>query len=442
MPTINEDIFQEEDSLAQNQQLHLLLFRILPYWPWIVLAILFGFMGARVYLRYATSVYAVKARVIVNDDSQQKTANLVDIVQLDTRNMSTETEKEMEIMRSRNLLAQLARNLQLNVQYGSKGYINSGQSFDDGPFKLILEHPDSISSSFSGSVVVMNEKIKFNDIMYPCDTFVQSTYGKIKWHINRAYVNKTKDEDWYVNVETIHKTVNQLKDALTIEPISKQSSILDLAYNDALPHRGLIILSSLLELYGTSTIDYKSRISENTLRFLDERLRLISGELSGVEKNLQNYKTRNDIVDLSAQATVILDQLKETDSKISGLDVKLDVLDKIKDYVTHRNSSDSEIPATLGIDDPVLIDLLNQLYKAEFELQKVKQTSGSKNPRIEVLQETIDKLRPSILSSLNNLRTGLQTSLQRLRSDNNKFNSVLNKMPVKERELLDISRQQ
>ncbi|MGH2647337.1 MAG: GumC family protein, partial [Ginsengibacter sp.] len=432
----------KEDSLDQNQQLQRLVFRILPYWPLILLFILIGFLASRIYLRYATKIYAIKARVIVNDDSKEQTANLVDIVQLDTRNMSTETEKEMEILGSRELLSQLTANSQLNVKYGYKGYIKFFQNFKNTPFKLELDDPYSITTTVSGDVEIMDNKVKFKGIIYPCDTFMESDFGKIKWHINQENINKLNNAELYVSVQPIATTVDQLQSDLTIEPISKQSSILAITYDDALPDRGVNILTNLLALYGSTSVDYKSRMSENTLRFLDERLKLVSGELSGIEKNLQNYKTSNDIVDLSTQGTVLLNQLQITDTKISDLDVQMDVLNNIEKYVLTRNNTDSQIPATLGITDPVLNDLLNQLYQAEFTLQKVQQTSGSKNPQINVLQQAIDKLRPSIITSISNLKSGIKVSRSQLQSENDKLNGVLNKMPVKERQLLDISRQQ
>ena len=128
-------------------------------------------------------------------------------------------------------------------------------------------------------------------------------------------------------------------------------------------------LENLISLYGSSTVDYKSRISANTLRFLDERLRLVSQELSGVEGNLQNYKSTQGITDLSAEGTLFLDQLKQTDAKISELDVQLEVIKQIEQYVAQRNSSNSEVPATLGITDPVTTNLLNQLFILTFLLE-------------------------------------------------------------------------
>lgn len=439
MENISNETNHPSDSLEHNQQLHKMLFRILPYWPVVVFAILFGFLVSRIYLRYATKMYSIKARVIVNDDSQQKTANLVEIMQLDTRNMSTETEKEMEILGSRDLLGRLTEKLQLNVHYIYKGYIKSFQNFKNMPFSLELANPDSIKENVSGEVQISHNKIVFNNVEYPCDTFVQSDFGKIKWHINREDLGST---DWYVNIDPIPTTVTDLQKSLTIEPISKQSSILSVTYTDPLPERGVLILNTLFSLYGSSSVDYQSRMSENTLRFLDDRLKLVSGDLGGIEKELQEFKTRNDIVDLSAQGNVILNQLQTTDEKISELDVQMDVLNQVEEYVNHRNNTDSKVPATLGLTDPILSDLLNQLFQAEFTLQGIQQTSGSKNPKIEVIEGTINKLKPSILTSIKNLKSSIKVSRQQLQGNNDKLNSVLNKMPVKERQLLDISRQQ
>ena len=104
-------------------------------------------------------------------------------MQLDTRNISTETEKEMEILGSRNLLGILAGNLQLNVQYVAKGYIKSGQNYKNIPFKLELEDPDSVSEKVYGRVEIVNDKIKFNNILYPCDTY----HSKQFWQYKMAY---------------------------------------------------------------------------------------------------------------------------------------------------------------------------------------------------------------------------------------------------------------
>ena len=442
MSNTTADLNNQEEQRDQKDELKRIFFRIVPYIPLIILAVLMGIGASYVYLRYATSTYAAKARLIVNDDTQQKNSNLLDIVKLDTRDLSAETEREMQILSSRDLLRHLITKLQLNVLYSQKGYVKSGEYVENIPFKLEVLKPDSIMATISGEVEVINNTIRFNDIQYPVDSLVRSDFGLIIWHINKDYKPYSNINKWFVTIRTIPATLEFVKKALTVDPISKQSSILDLAYIDALPERGVNILNNLISLYGTTTVDYKSRISANTLSFLDGRLKLVSEELSGVEKDLQSFKTSNNIVDLNTEGSLFLEQVKETDTKLGELDVQIDVLNKIEQYVTNRNNSNNAIPATLGTTDPVLTGLLNQLYESEFELQKVKQTSGSKNPQIVVYEDAIAKLKPSILTSIGNLKMGMRASRQRLQMDNNKIGGTLNKIPQKERLLLDISRQQ
>ena len=74
--------------------------------------------------------------------------------------------------------------------------------------------------------------------------------------------------------------------------------------------------------------------------------------------------------------------------------------------------------------------------------QVVKQISGSKNPQIQVLEEMVAKLKPSILASIKNLKIGIDLSRKHLQNDNDKITATLGKIPQKERLLLDISRQQ
>ena len=436
------DFNDQDESLKQKKQIKRLFFRLLPYTLFIILALVIGIALSYIYLRYTTPTYATKARLIVNDDTQQKNTNLLDLMQLDYRDISAETEREMEILRSRDLLGILVNKLQLNILYSQKGYIITGEVFKNMPFTLELQHPDSITSTVNGEVEIINKSIRFNGKFYPVDTLVKSDFGNIRWHINQAYQPSVDIEKRFVTIQPIAAAVNKVQSALTIQPISKQSSILELTYNDALSERGIKILNNLIDLYGTTSVDYKSRMSANTLNFLDVRLRLVAEELSGEEKKLQTFKTDQGVVNLSTEGNLFLEKLKEADTKIGELDIQLDVLNQIEHYVTRRNNTNSPIPATLGTTDPVLTGLLNQLYQAEFDLEKTKQISGSKNPQIGVYEEVIARLKPSILTSINNLKLNMQASRQRLQADNNRVTATLGKIPQKERLLLDISRQQ
>ena len=432
----------QQDSKEQGEQIQRLVYRILPYWPLVAVALLLGIGGANIYLKYQVPVYIATARLVVNDDTQQKSANLQEIFKLESKSVTSETEREMQVITSSELLRKVAIKMQLNVLYIVKGRLKSSDYYGNIPFRLELEDPEAINNYFSGEAQIAGNQIRFNDVLYPLDTFVMSGFGKIRWSVNKDYVETVKLDKILISIQPIGAAVGKLKGSLSISPISKGSSIVDFSMTDVVPDRAVDVLTNLIYIYGTSTVDYKGRIYENTQKFLDGRLRLVADELSGVEKKLTAYKSSEGIIDLSKEGEFYLNQLKSADARIAEINVQLEVLKQTEEYVKQRNISKNPIPASLGMTDPVLTGLLNQLYQKEFDLEKTKQVSGSKNPDIAVYEQEIGQLKPSILASINNLRNSIIISRQRLQADNSQLNASLNKIPVKERVLIDISREQ
>lgn len=434
----------QDDVLDKNEQIQRFIYRLLPFWPFIIVALIIGYIGAKIYLRYQMPIYSVKARMIVNDQTEQKSANLQEILKIDTKNLTSETEKEIQILSSKDLLTKVANKMQLNVTYSQKGRILTKQFYgDDLPFYIEMESPDSVKNIITGMASLVDDKtVKFGEEVYPVDSLISSQFGNIRWRRSKNLSDFKSKEEYIVTIRPLIMTVNNLKSSIRIEPISKQSSILDVSYLDEIPARAVAILNNLIYLYGTSAIDYKSRIYQNSQVFLDKRLNLIADELSGVEKDLEKFKSSQGIVDLSSEGVLYLNQVKEADKKISEIDIQLDILNQISQYINKRNNSNDQIPATLGIEDPVLTSLLTQLYQAESELQKTIEISGTKNPQVDVYEEAIKKLKSGIITSINNLKLNMLASKKRLEAENSKMSGLLNRIPLKERLLLDISRQQ
>jgi tyrosine-protein kinase Etk/Wzc len=441
-PVYNPDFEDNVPAVDSGEKFRQFIYRILPFWPLFVIAILGGLICAYTLLHYATPIFQAKTRLVVNDETQEKSTNLHSIFNLDTRDLSNETEKEIEIIRSKDLLKKVASQLQLNVKYFGKGKIKAVERYEDAPFKLELEKPDSIKGLITGDAKISGKNILFKGILFPVDTFIDTKFGKIKWYINPNNKTNNAEATWIVSINSTENIARQLKSAISVTPISKKSSIVDVVFADLFPDRSVKVLNTLIEIYGKYGVDFKSRLYANTKQFLDERLNIVADELNGVEQKLQELKTSEGIIDLGTEGDLYLNKLKQGDAKIGEIGVQIDVLNEVEQYVVKRNSNTSNIPATLGITDPVLLTLLNQLYQAEFELEKIKQLSGDKNPQIEVLEQVIKKLRPSILSSISNLKINLETSRKALESDNLKLSGILNKIPIKERLLLDISREQ
>jgi capsular polysaccharide biosynthesis protein len=251
-PKISHETDLQENALEKNQQMQYLLFRLFPFWPWIALALIMGYTTAYILLRYSTPVYQVKTRIIINDNSQEKSANLQEIIKLDTRNLSSETEKEIETIRSLDLLKKVVSKLQLNVVYSGKGNIKSSQLNKNLPVTLELANPDSVKTALSGEVKIIGKQISYNGELFPVDSFVNTSIGNISWHINKNVQPGSTNSKFIVAVTPVASMARQLKGAISVTPMSKQSSILDIASVDVFTERAALILNTLIEMYGTT----------------------------------------------------------------------------------------------------------------------------------------------------------------------------------------------
>jgi len=433
------------DSLNQEnkQNFSSLLFRVWPYWRFILIALIVGIGVSFFYMRNATRYYGAQAQVVVNDDSQEKDNNLnVSSANQDEQAKLSEVEKQIEIIRSNALLADVANKLQLNIQYSEDGTFKPNAQLLNSPLSIELLSPASIKEEIVGRVKIIASKneVEFDGIAYPADSVVNVRLGKVRWNIIDTTIpdNKTL----HLKILPLSALTEQLKERLSVSQLSKQSSILELNIIDEIPERAESILNTIIDVYGESDQVDKRKLLENTLDFIDDRLRLVSTDLKSVETSLRDYKSRGGITDLANEGQIYLGQVKENDQRLSEIDVQLNVLQEVESYLTKRNQSANSAPATLGLSDQVLVTLLSQLFQDEFDLEKLERLSGEKNSQVIILKERIEKRRNSILESIRNLTTSLQTSRRALLANNDNYNRSLRSIPEKERTLMNITRDQ
>ncbi len=179
-----------------------------------------------------------------------------------------------------------------------------------------------------------------------------------------------------INVKNIARG---LANKIKITPSGKVSTVIDLTLEDEIPIRGEDILNELIRVYNKAAIQDKNLLAANTLTFVEQRLQYVVNELDSVEGALQSYKTSKNIVDISEQGRVFLQNVGVTDKQLSEINIQLEVLDQVERYVLSKEETPGIVPATLGVGDPILLQLLQKLYELESQYGTMKKTTGENN---------------------------------------------------------------
>lgn len=433
----------KKNGLQQDNIVNQILFRYLPYWPLFIIMLLLGLLSAYIYIRYKTPVYEATATILVKDEKK----GIDDSQIMESLNLfggKKIVENEIEIMRSRTLLQEVVKNLKLYSPIFEEGKVNTVPVFEKSPIIVELREPDSLAPA-EKIYFVYNKVAKLVTIEgkeYPIDQWVNSPWGVMRFLPNQYYYTPAEIKPLYFSLAPVKAAVKYLDAQLSINPTSKQSTVIVLKVKDPIPKRGELILNELINVYNGAAIKDKNLLAGKTLRFVEDRLHLVVSELDSVEANIQKYKTKNNIVDISSQGQLFLQSVGASDNKLSEIGVQLSVLKEVEDYVRSQKEDAGIVPSTLGINDPVLGDLLTRLYDTQSQYERLRMTTAENNPIVVSLRDQINRIKPGILANIASQRRNLEASRSNLASTSNHYSSMLRTIPQKERELVEISRQQ
>jgi tyrosine-protein kinase Etk/Wzc len=435
----------ENSKLKETEEISIgdLLYKYMAFWPLFLLFIIVGLSGAWLYLRYKMPVYQTTATLLIKDDKNSNPGK--DLMQaFDMFGSKKSVENEVEVLQSKTLMQEVVKNLHLYAPLTVKGRVVAQSAYLISPLVVEVKEPDSLKE-VKLVHFMFNEgrqSVGIEGNVYPLNQWVITTFGILKFLPNKYYKQGDKEQNLYFSLVPIKKAANNTLKEIKIASSSKESTVIDLSIEGEVPKRGEDILNELLKVYNQAAILDKNKLAANTLKFVNDRLGYVVNELDSVEGKLQTFKSQNKITDISTQGKIYLETVATNDQKVGEINMRLSALDEVENYVKSNGGIGGIVPATFGIADPVLTQLLKNLSDLELQYTQTKKIVPENNPAVVALVDGINKLKPGILENIQNQRKNLQAGRSDLTGTNNQFSSMLKTIPEQERELLSISRQQ
>jgi tyrosine-protein kinase Etk/Wzc len=427
----------------ENNFLSQMLFRYLPYWPLFAALIVVCLGVSYIYLHfYKIPLYETKAAILIKDENKgvDDSRAFQEFNLLTTKKI---VENEIEVLQSRALMDPVVKRLGLYAQVFEKDELVSRSAYESSPIRIDVKNAKAIEEQVdvpfsydekSLQVIIDNKRYSLNQ-------WVKTPYGELMFTPNN-YKSRVPENPLYFSLINPKSVTQSLLSGISVTPSSKLSTVINISLRDESPKRAENILNELLSEYGKSALALKTSLATNTLSFIDERLQLMGNELAEIERKIQQYKSSRSAVDIGTQGKLFLENVSLNDQKLSDINMQMAVLNQVEQYVNSKERAGSIVPSTLGVENPVLTQLLERLYTAELEHERLKQTTAENNPMMLSLADQIEKIKPSILENIRNQRSSLTASKNNIQATNNAYASMLQSIPTKEKELLEISRDQ
>ncbi|GAB3804775.1 polysaccharide biosynthesis tyrosine autokinase [Spirosoma humi] len=427
-------------EVEPQPNLRAMLMRYVRNWPWFVVSLVLALGAAYVYLLYQPPGYKVKASLLIKDEKKGMGGESM-LKELDIFTPSKVVENEVEILKSYTLMDRVVTNLGLDVHYYTPTRTVKKEIYGDSPIRLLVEKPvaqlpdEALEFTFNDA-----KTVNLNGSPYPVNQSIQTPYGQLRV-LTRKQLN-SKMEPLIVSIADHTETVEGYLGNLTVEPTTKQATVLMMTLDEAVPDKGVAILNQIINEYNKEAVIDKNKEAGNTLNFIENRLGLISGELSTVEKEVELYKSTQGITDLGVQAQTFLSTVKDNDTQLNEVNIRLSALGDVERYLQHQDGQSGLAPATLGLSDPILTGLLVKVSELEAKRDEVSRTMSPNNPLVQSLDSQLKTLKASINENVQTIRQQLTSNRGLLMANNQRLEGMIRTVPGKERALLNITRQQ
>ena len=425
---------------------------ILRKWHYFLIAGVFFTGLALLYVRFTLPVYQASSSILI-DDEQSSPANVSDLLSSDLFGTNLNLPTEIGILRSRTVIQETIKRLNLEVQYWSTTNFPTQPLYPKSPIKVevdtfIREYKDL---AFSITVIdsnYFNLEVEYDGDKLPAFYLNQKfAFGQdietkhFKFRLQKGnFVKPVIGGTYEFKVRSANKLIAEMLENLTAEPLDKDANIVRLTYMDVIPVRALDILNEVGKVYIDLDIQDKAEVASLTLKFVDEQLNNTGSMLSTNEQEMQAFKEKNKTVDLSEESKAVLQKLNVLDLDRVKNNIEITSLQNLFNYLTTNDDITNLAPTSLGIPDPLLVELITNLQALQAKRKSV--SFGVKNdaPAVRVLDQQISENRSALIENVKSIQKRLVVTRDALNTQLDKYEGSIKQVPEMERELLGIKR--
>jgi len=463
----------EQNTSQQEETIDIkaLILKYSQYWYYFLLSILFFLFVAFLYNRYTVPEYSISTTLLIRDDNNTQLGAEHLIEGLELFSGKKNLKNEIVILNSFSITEKIIKELELGLSYFQHGFFQTNEMFENSPFIVNIDssHNQLLNNEFN---IIFIDSTSFNITIEAKDQF---PYDLIDEKFNKTQLANFKIDKTYHFGEIISNDylsfsitkslffkANQIKDYnktfsfklhqtdklaqnlirdITINPINKETSILKINIKARNPKKHINILNKLTEIYIRSGLDEKNIMAINTIHFIDEQLTVIQDSLTSIENKLESFRLHNPNLEIVDKEFGTYFQKQKLDNTLSEQSVNIKYYKSLLSYLKDDKNANSIVsPTSMGISNPELNSLINQLLQLYAKKGELKLTTTTKNPTYKAVISQIEHTKSTIIENVSNLIASASIYENELKNRISSFNNKINQLPEAEKNYLILKR--
>ena len=458
-----------DDKVSGVFNIQFILTSLILNWKWYLLSLIICVGCAMVYLRYASPVYSISAKMLIKDDDTPQTSRrgsaLQNVANLGLMTNTSGFDNELEMLKSQSLSIAAVTDLKLYVNYFGVARFKKQLLYKNQPINVDMDikHVNELEAPVNVDIESAGNN-KFNikiDYMYvdpdteqlipiqitktaqtlPC--VINTKVGIVTFNPNgRSFVAMSKIKHMKAIISNPSGAGIKYAFGLGVEPSSKTTTIANLSLNDGSVQRGIDYLNQLAVVYNRQANEDKNEIARRTDEFINDRLAKINEELNVTDGNIESYKRSKSVIDVTAKAAQSLTNTNSYERDLAAANTQLALLRSIQDVVNQPANKYQILPSNVGLTDAASVALITEYNKGVLERNRLLRNASEMNPKVQEMNGQLDQLLESLKSALIQAIRNGEISRDAMARQVAKFSGQISQTPEQERVLTQIGRKQ
>ena len=444
-----ESMRQTRPSNSNARNIRKLLLMMRRNWYVYLVALVVMAAGALLYLKFKIPTYYADTTILVSEENSN--APVGDMLEgFALRPGVQNLDNQMVIVNSYSMIRKAVNELPFGINVFRKGLRREASYYPLSPIRI-----EPGSTAYPENQVFVFKYLEDNNFELTAkspegvelDTILR--FGQNMDFLGRSFVISPQPEleDIYKSGKKIYirfsdkeKLTEVYLDRLKVENPTRDGSVIRLSLEGPDRIKDVIFLDKLTEVYIADNLEKKNLEANRITDFIDIQIGNVSDSLALTETRLQDFRSRNRIMDVSAQAQAIIDQAAALETETARLTLQRNYFLYLEEYLSREDTDEAPMaPASMGIEDPLLANLLQEL--AGLQAEYYSNLVGDRNPLQGQLELRIRNTKSSIRENLVGIKLANQMALDENRQQINRINAEASGLPVKERQLLGFQRE-
>jgi len=436
---------QNEIGIDEERiNLHEIFDILLKYKLKIIFYILLFTILAAIYAYFKPNIYQSSASIKVTiEDKKESTSSENISGMIDNVSEKSTINTEIDILKSRMLIQKAIQNIDFTHKYYVKYSFKEQELYKASPFEVNMY--DGLDLSFS--VHHIDEK------SYYLKATGTDPISKVDWEAERIYkygqrvkekyfefILSLKDgsslepnADYRFKIIDPIKAIKEIQKHLIIVTASKDSSILNITFENNVAVRAYEFTNALVKSYLEEGIKLKKQEASNILDFIDNQLRGVDSKLEKNEQNLKDFKKNSTMMTIGSKTDDTASKLNEYEGKFEEVKLQEEMLDYLYKQIQKNKNFENISMAGLNLEDTTLPDLIGKLQEVQLKLQIISTDYTLSYPKVKKLTKSVAEYKRTIAHVIQNYKESLARKKNLLSKRIEKYKNLMEALPEKEK---------